>query len=138
LDKVKYHGADDLAAAIERDPRLARDAAAGDLGSTLEAMAVEAQARTDPRLRAERFMERWWTVENERRLGDPMIVFIRKEMIDRLDQDPDLRGELERCAPELGLKPSRQQQTPEQLLQQWRIEMDRERDRQQDRGGPSR
>jgi len=134
LDKVKYHGTDDLAAAIARNPLLARDAAAGDLGGTLTAMAVEAEVRMDPRLRAERFMERWWTVENERRLGDPMVVFIRKEMIDGLDQDPDLRAELERCAPELGLKPSRQQQTPEQLLQQWQIEMDRERDRQQDRG----
>jgi hypothetical protein len=131
LDKMRYNGLRHFVTAITRNPGLVHDAAAGDFRSSLEAMAVEARVDMDPRLRAERFMERWWTVENERRLGDPMVAVVRKEMIDGLYDDPALRAELERSAPELGLA---QQQTPEQMLQQWQIEIDRERDRQQDRG----
>jgi len=135
LDKLRYHGLRHFVTVIEQNPRLVHDAAAGNFRGTLEAMAVEAQVDSDPRLRAERFMERWWTVENERRLGDPMVAVVRNEMIEDLYHDPTLREELERSAPELGLV---RVQTPEELLQRMLIEMDRERDRQQDRDGPSR
>jgi hypothetical protein len=137
LDAMRYNGLRHFVTAIERNPMLVHNAAAGDVRGSLEAMAVEAQVDSDPKLRAERFVERWWQVENERSLGDPMVRVLRGHMIDDLYHDPALRKELERYAPELGLKRS-EHQTPEQMLQQWRMEMDRERERQQDRGGPGR
>jgi hypothetical protein len=135
LDKIRYDGLRHFVTAIEQNPSLVHDAAVGNFRGTLEAMAVEAQIDSDPRLRAERFMERWWTVENERRLGDPMVAVVRREMIDGLYHDPALREELEHSAPELGLV---RQQTLEEILQRVQIEMDRDRDWQQDRDGPSR
>ena len=67
LDQVRPNGARDLAAAIERNPQIARDAAAGDVRGASRAMAEEARVRTDPQLRAGRFMERWACVVIERR-----------------------------------------------------------------------
>ena len=132
LDRTRYQGARDLASAFERDPRLARDAAVGDTRGASRAMAEEARARTDPELRAGRFMERWRALEVESgAAGSGPAVVARAEMIDGLRHDPALRMELERRAPELGL--DRDRQTPEQILQR-QIEMQRARDRQQDRG----
>ena len=128
LDQVRRHGVRDLASAIERDPTLARDAAAGDVRGASRAMAEEARVRADPRLRAERFMERWRALENEN--GGATVA--RAEMIAGLRHDPALRGELERRAPELGLDRDRQQSV-EQVLQR-QIEMERARERQRDRG----
>ena len=59
LDQVRLHGARDLASAIERDPRLARDSAEGNTAGAAKAMEVERQVRTDPEKRAGRFMEQW-------------------------------------------------------------------------------
>ena len=130
LDKVRHHGARDLASAIERDPKLAHDAAAGDVRGASRAMAEEARVRTDPQLRSERFMERWRALEAENAEGSRATVG-RADMIAGLRHDPALRAELERRAPELGL--DRGRQTPEQVLQR-QIEMERVRERQQDRG----
>ena len=132
LDQVRPNGVRDLAAAIERDPKLARDAAAGDVRGVSRAMAEEARVRTDPQLRAERFMERWRALEVENGgAGSSRATVDRAEMVDGLRHDPALRAELKRGAPELGL--DRDRQTPEQVLQR-QIEMERARDRQQDRG----
>ncbi len=132
LDQVRPHGVRDLAAAIERDPTLARDAAAGNTRGAVRGMAEEARVRTDPQLRAERFMERWRALETENGgAGSSKATMDRAEMVDGLRHDPALRAELERRAPELGL--DRGRQTPEQVLQR-QIEMERARDRQQDRG----
>ncbi|KQN89884.1 conjugal transfer protein TraA [Sphingomonas sp. Leaf231] len=130
LDGVRPHGTRDLAAAIERDPRLAHDAAAGDTRSAVRGMAAEAQVRADPQLRAVRFMERWRALEAGH--GDGRGMAAQAEMIDGLRHDPALRSELERSAPELGLNRDRQQ-VAEQMRER-QIEMDRARDRQQDRG----
>lgn len=137
LDTVRNDALRHFVTAIERNPDLVHDAAAGDLRGSLEAMEVEAQVDRNPQLRAERFLERWWNVENERSLGDPMVGILRGHMVDDLYNDPALREKLERCAPELGLARI-EHQSPEQMLQQWRMEMDQARDRQRDRGGPGR
>ena len=131
LDQVRPNGARDLAAAIERNPQLARDAAAGDVRGASRAMAEEARVRTDPQLRAERFMERWRALEAENG-GAGSGTVARAELVAGLRHDPALRAELERRAPELGLDRDRQQSV-EQVLQR-QIEMQRARDRQQDRG----
>ena len=133
LDKVRHHGARDLASAIERDPKLARDAAGGDVRGVSRAMAEEARVRTDPQLRAERFMERWRALEAENGgSGSSRATATRADMIASLHRDPALRNELERRAPELGLDRDRQQSVEQ--MRQRQIEMDRARDRQQDRG----
>ena len=119
---MRPHGVRDLAAAIERNPTLARDAAAGDVRGAARAMAEEARVRADPQLRAERFMERWRVLEAENG-GAGSGTVARADMIAGLRHDPALRAELERRAPELGLDRDRQQ-TPEQVLQR-QIEMER-------------
>ena len=133
LDEARHMGAHDLASAIERDPKLARDAAAGDTRGAVRAMAEEAKVRADPQLRAGRFIERWRELDAERgdARSDPAAQRMAI-MVDDLVHDPALRMELERSAPELGLRP---QQSPEQVLEQMkRMDRERERDRQQDRG----
>ena len=124
---------EDLASVIERDPKLAREAAAGDMRGVSRAMAEEARVRADPMLRAGRFLERWQTLSAER--GDAqngpaaqrMVI-----MVDDLRHDPALRIELERRAPELGLGRDRQPSIEQTLERQLRLE--RERSLQQDRG----
>src|SRR3546814_1237399 len=59
---------------MQRDPALLREAAAGRSGPMIEAMAQEARVRADPNLRADRFVERWQGLKQERdrlyRAGD--------------------------------------------------------------------
>ncbi len=132
LDQVRTHGTRDLVSAFQRDPTLAHDAAAGDTRGAVRAMAEEARVRSDPALRAGRFMEQWRALEAER--GDDRTGRAAQRMaimVDDLAQDPAVRTELERRAPELGL--DRGRQTPEQVLQR-QIEMDRACNRQQERG----
>ena len=133
LDKTRYMGAHDLASAIERNPKLGRDAAAGDTRAAWRGMAEEARVRADPALRAGRFMERWRALSVERgeaRTG-PAAHQIAI-MVDDLRHDPALRMELERSAPELGLGRDRQP-SPEQMLER-QMKLERDRDLQQDRG----
>ena len=128
LDKTRHMGAHDLASAIERNPKLGRDAAAGDTRSAVRGMAEEARVRADPGLRAGRFMDRWRELETER--GDAISGPAAQRMaimVDDLRHDPALRMELERRAPELGL--GRDRQPPIEHM----MKMERERDLHQDR-----
>ena len=130
LDRTRYQGARDLASAFERDPRLARDAAAGDTRGASRAMAEEARVRTDPELRAGRFVERWRALSAER--GDAHIgpaATRMAEMVNGLRDDPALRMELERRAPELGLGRDRTPSIEKTLERSLEIDRDRQRDR---------
>lgn len=130
LDRLRPNSARDLASALERQPALAHEAAWGDVHGAVRAMAEELRVRTDPQLRAARFMERWWTLEMDGGDGS-RAARARAEMIAGLREDPVLRAELARSAPELGLDRSRA--TLEQMLQR-QLEMQRAHERQQDRG----
>ena len=133
LSKARDHGVEDLASVIERDPKLAREVAAGDIRGVSRALAEETRVRADPMLRAGRFMERWQTLSAER--GDAHSGPAAQRMaimVDDLRHDPALRMELERRAPELGLGRERQPSIEQVLEQQLRLE--RERHLQQDRG----
>ena len=66
LDQVRPHAARDLASAIERNPRLARDAAEGNMGGAAKAMETEPQDRLDPEKRAGRFVEQWQGMQEAR------------------------------------------------------------------------
>src|SRR3546814_6506217 len=74
LDQLRAGASRDLASAMQRDPALLREAAAGRSGPMIEAMAQEARVRADPHLRADRFVERWQQLSQDRdrlyRAGD--------------------------------------------------------------------
>ena len=59
LDTARPHGSRDLASTFERNPALIGEAAAGRTAATVRAMALEAEVRTNPERRADRFVERW-------------------------------------------------------------------------------
>lgn len=132
LDKTRSMGVHDLAAAIERDPKLAHNAAAGETRGAVQAMSEEARVRADPALRVGRFMERWQALSTERGEAHTGLAAQRMaSMIDDLRHDPALRMELERSAPELGLGRDRQPSV-EQVLER-QMQRDLERDLLQNR-----
>src|SRR3546814_10270093 len=63
-----------MAEAMKRDSGLLREAAAGRSGPMIEAIRQEARVRADPNLRADRFVERWPQLSQDRdrlsRAGD--------------------------------------------------------------------
>ncbi|AGH51951.1 conjugal transfer protein TraA [Sphingomonas sp. BHC-A] len=112
LDQIRPGASRDLASAMQRDPALLREAAAGRSGPMIEAMAQEARVRADPNLRADRFVERWQGLKQERdrlyRAGD-MAGRERtgKEMAGMaksLERDPQVELVLRNRTRELGLE----------------------------------
>ncbi len=119
LDQIRPGASRDLASAMQRDPALLRDAAAGRSGPMIEAMAQEARVRADPNLRADRFVERWQQLSQDRdrlyRAGDMTgREKAGKEMAGMaksLERDPQvesiLRGRSRELGLEIGMSPSR-------------------------------
>ena len=112
LEQIRPGASRDLSAAMQRDPALLREAAAGRSGPMLDAMAQEARVRADPNLRADRFVERWQGLKQERdrlyRAGD-MAGRERtgKEMAGMaksLERDPQVESVLRNRTRELGLE----------------------------------
>jgi len=112
LDQIRPGASRDLASAMQRDPALLRDAAAGRSGPMIEAMAQEARVRADPNLRADRFVERWQQLSQDRdrlyRAGD---MTGRKKlgqemagMAKSLERDPQVESLLRNRTRELGLE----------------------------------
>ncbi len=134
LDQVRPHGARDLASAIERDPRLARDAAEGNTGGAAKAMEAERQVRIDPEKRAGRFVEQWQGMKEARasmeRAGDHAgAEKLGKRMegiAGGLHRDPQLESVLRRHAPELALSMERGRSIGQELAQS--IQPSRDRD----------
>lgn len=112
LDQIRPGASRDLASAMQRDPALLRDAAAGRSGPMIEAMAQEARVRTDPNLRADRFVERWQQLSQDRdrlyRAGDMTgREKAGKEMAGMaksLERDPQVESILRNRTRELGLE----------------------------------
>ncbi|TCM26378.1 plasmid mobilization system relaxase [Novosphingobium sp. ST904] len=134
LDQMRPHGARDLASAIGRDPRLARDAAEGNTGGAAKAMEAERQVRIDPEKRATRFVEQWQGMKEARasmeRAGDhagAQKLGKRMEGIaGGLHRDPQLESVLRRRAPELELKMERGRSIANELAQSVTISRDRD------------
>ncbi|WP_416194530.1 Ti-type conjugative transfer relaxase TraA [Sphingomonas sp. 10B4] len=136
LDQTRPHAARDLASAIERNPRLAHDAAEGKTGGPAKAMETERQVRLDPEKRAGRFVEQWQGMKEAHasmeRAGDhagATRLGKRMESIaGGLHRDPQLESVLQRRAPELvpGMERGRS------IGQELAASLDRGRDR--DRG----
>jgi len=135
LDQVRPNGARDLASAIERDPRLARDAAEGNTGGAAKAMEVERQVRIDPEKRAGRFVEQWQDMKAARasmeragdRAGAERLGKRMESMASGLHRDPQLESALKRHAPELALNMERGRSIGQELAQS--VGQGRDRDR---------
>ncbi|MCM3681664.1 Ti-type conjugative transfer relaxase TraA [Sphingomonas paucimobilis] len=135
LDQVRPNGARDLASAIERDPRLARDAAEGNTGGAAKAMEVERQVRIDPEKRAGRFVEQWQGMKAARasmeragdRAGAEKLGKRMESIAVGLHRDPQLESALKRRAPELALNMERGRSIGQELAQS--VGQGRDRDR---------
>ncbi|MGZ0075277.1 Ti-type conjugative transfer relaxase TraA (plasmid) [Sphingobium limneticum] len=112
LERIRQGASRDLQSAIQRDPALLRDSAAGRSGPLIDAMAQEARVRADPNLRADRFVERWQQLSQDRdrlyRAGD-MTGRERagKEMAGMaksLERDPQMESVLRGRTRDLGLE----------------------------------
>lgn len=112
LELIRPGASRDLQSAIQRDPALLRDSAAGRSGPLIDAMAQEARVRADPNLRADRFVDRWQQLSQDRdrfyRAGD-MTGRERagKEMAGMaksLERDPQMESVLRGRTRDLGLE----------------------------------
>ena len=134
LDATRLHAARDLASAIERDPRLARDAAEGNTGGAAKAMETERQVRIDPEKRAGRFVEQWQDMKEARasmeragdRAGAEKLGKRMESMAGGLHRDPQLESVLQRRAPELALSMERGRSIGQELTQSVSIGRDRD------------
>ncbi len=134
LDQVRPHSARDLASAIERDPRLARDAAEGNTGGAAKAMETERQVRIDPEKRAGRFVEQWQGMKETRasmeragdRAGAEKLGKRMESIAGGLQRDPQLESVLRARAPELELKMERGRSVANELAQSVTIGRDRD------------
>ncbi len=112
LDRIKPGASRDMIAAVERNPGLVREAAAGRSGPMIEAMAQEARVRADPNLRADRFVERWQQLSQDRdrlyRAGDmtgrEKAGKAMAGMAKSLERDPQVESILRGRTRELGLE----------------------------------
>ncbi|KAA9010852.1 Ti-type conjugative transfer relaxase TraA [Sphingobium limneticum] len=112
LEQIRPGASHDLQSAIQRDPALLRDSAAGRSGPLIDAMAQEARVRADPNLRADRFVERWQQLSQDRdrlyRAGDITgREHAGKEMAGMaksLERDPQMESVLRGRTRDLGLE----------------------------------
>ncbi|NIJ18315.1 Ti-type conjugative transfer relaxase TraA [Sphingobium vermicomposti] len=112
LDGIRPGASRDLASAMQRDPTLLREAAAGRSGPMIAAMRQEAQERADPKLRADRFVERWQQLSHDRdrlyRAGDmagrDKTGKAMEGMAKGLERDPQVESILRGRTRELGLE----------------------------------
>lgn len=111
LGKVSAHAAKDLERAYAREPGLASDTASGRTQRAIRVLQLEAEVRADPRLRADRFVERWQGLERRRSAlhfeGDMTGARQVKEtmgaMAKSLERDPQVESLLRGRRAELGL-----------------------------------
>jgi Ti-type conjugative transfer relaxase TraA len=111
MGKIGPHAAKDLERAYVRDPGLAGETASGRTQRAIRVLQLEAEVRADPRLRADRFVERWQGLERQRsalhRAGDMTGAGQVKDrmgaMAKSLERDPQVESLLRARRPELGL-----------------------------------
>lgn len=131
LNATRPEGARDLAAALERNPLLARDAVDGRTGSAQRGMILETAIRIDPERRADRFVESWQGLARERAGSDraraEKATTRMGVMAESLRRDPELAKVLERRAPEMALKLERGRSIDRSLEQSIGIGRDRDR-----------
>ncbi len=66
FEEVRPHGWRDAEAAYKKDTDLAHEAGTGRVNRAIRALQLETELRTDPGLRADRFVERWHKLDQAR------------------------------------------------------------------------
>ncbi|WP_066730537.1 Ti-type conjugative transfer relaxase TraA, partial [Caulobacter sp. CCH9-E1] len=111
MKEVGPHAAKDLERAYLREPGLVTETASGRTQRAIRVLQLEAEVRADPRMRADRFVERWRGLERQRsalhRSGDMTGASQVKErmgaMAKGLERDPQVESLLRGRRAELGL-----------------------------------
>jgi Ti-type conjugative transfer relaxase TraA len=115
LDAIQLKSGDDLAAAFARQPQLVAEAANGRTANAIRAMQVEAEIRTNPQMRADRFVENWQGMNRQRQHlldnGDHdrarSVTNRMSGMAKGLERDAQVDSLLRNRRLELGLQPDR-------------------------------
>jgi hypothetical protein len=112
FEEVRPYGPHDAEAAYKKNPELAQEAAAtGRVNRAVRALQLESELRTDPQIRADRFVERWRELgrssEHSYAAGDYSgYKAARAEMgnmAKSLERDPQLESILEGRKRDLGI-----------------------------------
>ncbi|MCG2841989.1 Ti-type conjugative transfer relaxase TraA [Sandaracinobacter sp. RS1-74] len=136
MNQTGKHAARDMEQAYKRDPALASDAAGGRVRQAMRAMQLEAEIRTDPDKRADRFVEGWRQLGQHReelqRDGDfrgaRKVSEQMAGMAKSLERDAQVESVLRGRKQELGISFETGRQLSHDLASSVGIEMGRGRD----------
>jgi Ti-type conjugative transfer relaxase TraA len=111
FDTLRPHGARDAEAAYAGNPGLAREAAGGSINRTIRALQLETELRSNPELRADRFVSRWKALgaESDRQYvagdmdGMRATRATMSDMAESLHRDPQLESVLAQRKQQLGI-----------------------------------
>jgi hypothetical protein len=112
FEVVRPHGWRDAETAYVKDPDLAREAGSGRVNRAIRALQLETEIRTDPRMRADRFVERWQkldqTSQRQYQAGDMSGYKATRSamgiMAKSLERDPQLESLLANRKRDLGIQ----------------------------------
>jgi hypothetical protein len=111
FEDVRPYGSHDAEAAYKKNPELASEAAMGQVNRTIRALQLETELRTDPQIRADRFVERWRSLDrasqHQYQAGDMSGYKSTRsamgDMAKSLERDPQLESILEGRKRDLGI-----------------------------------
>jgi Ti-type conjugative transfer relaxase TraA len=111
FEEVQPNGSHDAEAAYKKKPELVREAAGGQVNRVIRALQLETELRTDPSRRADRFVERWQTLDRasqrQYQAGDMSGYKATRsamgDMAKSLQRDPQLESLLANRKRELGI-----------------------------------
>jgi hypothetical protein len=111
LEEVRPYGSHDGEAAYKKNPELAQEAATGRVNRAVRALQLETELRTDPQTRADRFVERWRSLDrasqHQYQAGDMSSYkstrLAMSDMAKSLERDPQLESILEARKRDLGI-----------------------------------
>ncbi len=111
FNEVRPHGWEDAEAAYSKDNSLAHEAGSGRVARAIRALQLETEIRTNPQRRADRFVERWQSLDRasqqQYQAGDmsgyKSMRSAMGDMAKSLERDPQLESILEGRKRELGI-----------------------------------
>jgi hypothetical protein len=111
FEEVRPYGPHDAEAAYKKNPELASEAATGQVNRAVRALQLETELRTDPQIRADRFVERWRSLDrasqHQYQAGDmsgyKSTRLAMGDMAKSLERDPQLESILEGRKRDLGI-----------------------------------
>ena len=111
FEDVRPYGSHDAEAAYKKNPELASEAATGQVNRAVRALQLETELRTDPQIRADRFVESWQRLDrasqHQYQAGDISGYRATRsamgDMAKSLERDPQLESILEGRKRDLGI-----------------------------------